>query len=95
MGSVTFRKLYFQMQLYSLKPCVSLGCCYTFSSEHLSEGGCEMNRQLLEVTQVPPLTRKYLMKLQAQCLSLSQANVRLTFTTYLIGDPHCLSAVGE
>lgn len=46
-----------------------------------------MNHQLLEVTQVPPLTRKYLMKLQAQCLSLSQANVRLTFTAYLIGDP--------
>lgn len=65
MGSVTFRKVYFQMQLYPLKPCVSLGY-YTFSSEHLSEGGCEMNHQLLEVTQVPPLTRKYLMKLQAQ-----------------------------
>lgn len=32
---------------------MSLGC-YTFSSEYRSEGGAEMNHQLLEVTQGPP-----------------------------------------
>lgn len=32
----------------------------------MSEGGAEMTHQLLEVTQVPPLTQKYLMELRAQ-----------------------------